>query len=466
MLFLKTLKQSKLVKSSLWYTVGNFFIKGISFITVPIFVRITTQAEYGLINNFTSFVSIFSIILGLSLNSSINNANFDYSERIKEYLSSVVSLATLSFAAFTLLGNFYFFFYTDFFDMNQFIFNLMLVQSFSLFLVSYIQAYFTINFQHFKFLIISFTSTIVNIGVSILLMETVLFNDKYLGRALGGAIGLSFVAFFILIFLLFKGKIFYNLEFWKYSLRISLPLIPHTLSNILLAQFDRIMINNSLGSNSAGIYSYISNIAIVLNVIWLSTNNAWVPWFYGEMKNQNLIKIKKISNLYILIFSIITAGVMVVSVDLSKFLADESYYSGIPLIVPIILGYFFQFMYSLPVNVEFYMKKTNYIAIGTMASAIINVVLNIIFIPKFGIIAAGYTTAITYFLLFLFHYNWSRKISKHQYFDTSFINFIILVIFLFSIAIYYLINLILARYFILLLFIVLICLVYYKKYND
>ncbi|MDL4908500.1 lipopolysaccharide biosynthesis protein [Enterococcus gallinarum] len=464
--FIKTLKQSKLIKSSLWYTLGNFFIKGISFITVPIFVRITTQSEYGLINNFTSFVSIFSIILGLSLNASINNANFDYSERIKQYLSSVLSLATLSFAIFSFLGNIYFLFYEDFFDMNQLIFNLMLIQSFSLFLVSYIQAYFTINFQHFKFLFVSLVSTVLNIGISVLLMETVLFNDKYFGRALGGALGLSWVAFLICFYIFFKGKVFYNIEFWRYSLKISLPLIPHTLANILLAQFDRIMINNSLGSESAGIYSYISNIAIVLNVIWLSSNNAWVPWFYREMENRNNTKIKLTSNLYILIFSIVTLTLMVFCVDVSRLLADESYFSGIPLIVPIILGYFFQFMYSFPVNVEFYMKKTSYIAIGTMTSAIVNILLNLLFIPKFGIMAAGYTTAFTYFLLFIFHYNLSKKIVKRQYFDTSFIVFITVVVLIFSIIIHYLIHFFLARYFILIIFIILIGLVYYKNYND
>ena len=81
-----TLSKSKLVKSSFWYTIGNFFIKGISFITIPIFVNITTQAEYGLINNFTSFVSIFSILVGLSLNSAINNASFDYKDDINELI--------------------------------------------------------------------------------------------------------------------------------------------------------------------------------------------------------------------------------------------------------------------------------------------------------------------------------------------------------------------------------------------
>ncbi len=128
---------------------------------------------------------------------------------------------------------------------------------------------------------------------------------------------------------------------------------------------------------------------------------------------------KKVSNYYLVVFTLITMIVMVVSIDLAKFMAPKDYYSGLSLVVPITLGYFFQFLYSLPVNAEFYEKKTSFIAIGTVASAIVNILLNMIFIPRLGIIAAGYTTVFTYFLLFIFHYNIAKKITNKQLFDTK-----------------------------------------------
>lgn len=124
---------------------------------------------------------------------------------------------------------------------------------------------------------------------------------------------------------------------------------------------------------------------------------------------------KKVSNYYLVVFTLITMIVMVVSIDLAKFMAPKDYYSGLSLVVPITLGYFFQFLYSLPVNAEFYEKKTSFIAIGTVASAIVNILLNMIFIPRLGIIAAGYTTVFTYFLLFIFHYNIAKKLRINNY---------------------------------------------------
>ena len=414
--------------------------------TIPIFVNITSQSEYGLINNFTSFVSIFSLVVGLSLNSCVNNASFDYREEIKEFLSSILFLATISFLFFVCIGNVFFLFKNSIFDMNSLVFNLMLCQSFSTFIVAYVQAYFTIHFEHFKYLVLSLISTLLNIGVSILLMQTILQGNKYLGRALGGALGLGIIGIILYIIIFFKGKRLIDISYWKYALNISLPLIPHALSNVLLAQFDRIMINTFLGSSQAGIYSYISNIGIILNVVWQSTNNAWVPWFYGEMSEKKYSNIKKVSTYYLLAFTVISIIVMVFSIDLAKFMAPTEYYVGLSLVVPISLGYFFQFLYSLPVNVEFYEKKTNYIALGTIASAVINIALNIIFIPKYGIIAAGYTTVFTYFLLFAFHYYMAKKITGYQYFDTIKIWSIIIFMSIFSVLLHSVINHLVLRY--------------------
>ncbi|MBO1308224.1 oligosaccharide flippase family protein [Enterococcus sp. 669A] len=461
----KGLLSSKLVKSSFWYTIGNFFIKGISFITIPIFVNITTQAEYGLINNFTSFVSIFSILVGLSLNAAVNNASFDYKEKINEFMSSVLFLATISLFSFLLLGNIYFLFSNNFFDLNQMVFNLMILQSFATFVISYIQAYFTINFNHFKYLFLSLVSTVVNVLFSVLLMQTLFSYDKYVGRVVGGTVSFTFIAVVVYLFIMFKGKHYVDKKYWKYALRISMPLIPHSLANIILSQFDRIMINSYLGPAAGGIYSYISNIGIILSVVWMSTNNAWVPWFYGEMSNENYLTIKKVSNYYLLAFTTVAIIIMVVSIDLARLMAPQDYYSGLALVVPISLGYFFQFLYSLPVNAEFYEKKTDFIAIGTVASAGINIGLNALFIPRYGIIAAGYTTVFTYFLLFVFHYFIAKKITSRQLFDTVKIWSVVIFVSLFSAMLHFLIDYIMIRYVMLFIVLGLLGLYFIKNKN-
>lgn len=453
MKYINLLKNNVLVKSSLWYTIGNFFIKGINFLTIPIFTNIMTVEEYGLVNNFMALSSIMVIFIGLSLQGAINNANFDYKEDIKAFMSSILFLSFLSFIMFVVVGNFFFLYQNSFFDITQSVFNIMVFYSYGNFLITFISGYFTINVQYFKFLTLSIISTIFNVSLSLIFILTIFSDNHYYGRIIAGTIAFSAVGLIIFLLIMFKGKKLYNRDYWMYALKICLPLIPHALANVILAQVDRIMINSIDGSFAAGIYSYIYNLGIVLSVIWASANNAWVPWFYSELNKSNERKIKEVSNYYTIIFAAITLILMLIMVDLAKLLAPQEYLVGIPLIIPILLAYYFQFLYSLPVNVEFYSKKTFFIPIGTVISAVVNIILNMIFIPMYGYTAASYTTVFSYFILFLFHYNIAKFIIGKQLFDTRMIILVTSGVVIVAMLFFYLSNFFIIRYIIMLVLI-------------
>lgn len=454
MSIIKTLKESKLLQASFWYTIGNIFIKGINFITIPIYTNLMTVHEYGQINNFLSISAIMGIFVGLSLYGSVNNANFDFKEDIKQYMSSILFLSTLSFIAIFIIGNFMYLLNDMYFSITQNVFVFMIFQAYGTFLVNFLSSYFTINVQYFKFLTLSLLNVTMNVGFSLLLMLTIFNDDRYIGRVVGSTIGIGILSAAIYIIIMKKGKKLYNKKYWKYGLVISLPLIPHLLSQSILSTFDRTMINNMVGDYEAGIYSYILNLGIVLSVLWASTNSAWVPWFYNELQDKNYEKIKKTANIYTLFFAAITVLVMLVMVDVAKWMAPVEYQVGIPLVIPILLGFYFQFLYSLPVNLEFYLKKTNYIAIGTILSAIIKIILNYIFIPLFGYESAAFTTVISYFFLFLFHYILSKKLLGKSIFDTTFLMGTTFLLCIISVFLYYFIDFTIMRYTLILILII------------
>lgn len=76
------------------------------------------------------------------------------------------------------------------------------------------------------------------------------------------------------------------------------------------------------------------------------------------------------------------------------------------------VGGLFSLAYGIPAIVEYYHKKTIYISIGTIGAAVVNVVLNYIFIPKFGYVAAAYTTLFSYAMYYLFHSIISYRIAR------------------------------------------------------
>ena len=89
----------KALKSGLWYTIANFATRGISFLTMPIFVRLMTTDEVGQYVNLTTWIALLTPVLTLSLNSSVPVAKYDYREKINEYITSVLVLGSAVTAA-------------------------------------------------------------------------------------------------------------------------------------------------------------------------------------------------------------------------------------------------------------------------------------------------------------------------------------------------------------------------------
>lgn len=85
-------------------------------------------------------------------------------------------------------------------------------------------------------------------------------------------------------------------------------------------------------------------------------------------------------------------------------MADSSYWIGIKVIPILTFAVYFTFMYQFPVNFEFFHKKTKIIAIGTVGAGVLNIILNFIMIPLWGMYGAAVATAISYLALFFVHY--------------------------------------------------------------
>ena len=82
-------------KIAIWYAFSNIFVRGLAFITTPIFTRLLSKAEYGSFSNFTSWEGILAVIVTLDYTASIARAKYDYDERMHEYLSSILVVSNL-----------------------------------------------------------------------------------------------------------------------------------------------------------------------------------------------------------------------------------------------------------------------------------------------------------------------------------------------------------------------------------
>ncbi|MCR5557058.1 MAG: polysaccharide biosynthesis C-terminal domain-containing protein, partial [Butyrivibrio sp.] len=106
--------------------------------------------------------------------------------------------------------------------------------------------------------------------------------------------------------------------------------------------------------------------------------------------------------------------------------------------------------------IELHLKKTQYISMGTITAGVINIILNVIFIPKFGFIAAAYTTLASYFVNMFMHFFVTRFVLKVKLYDDWFMFAAIGVVSAISAVFMSLYSTIIIRYALL----VVICLIY------
>lgn len=445
---------NKVIKAGFWYTFSNFLVKGLAFITMPIFTRIMSKSDIGLFSNVSAWFNILAIITTFEIFSSINIARFDYKKELNQYISSTLILETIITLVFYIVSLIFHDILQDLLMINFQTLNIMFIYLLFYPAIQAFQIKKQIDYEYKSIIKVSLISAFLSTFISII--AVLFFKNKLMGRIYGYFIPLIVVSFVIYINLLITGKNF-SKKYWKYALVISFPLIWHLLAGYLLNSADKIMITKMISADANSMYSVAYMISQIASLLWTSMNNAWAPWAYEQMNAKKYNELKKKSKPYTLLYLSIIYMMLLIAPELLLIMGGGNYINAKYVMPPVMIGYAFQFVYSLYVNIEFYHKKQKNIAIGTIIAALVNILLNYIFIPKFGYIAAAYTTLIGYIILFIIHYLFVCKLKCDKWYDINF--FIrVLLISIISIPIFnllYLYNTI--RY--VLIFIIFVCVI-------
>lgn len=398
--------------AGLGYTVGNILIRCISILTLPIFSRLMTTEEFGVFNVFMSYDAVLFVIVGCALHSSIRSANLEFKGQINAYTSSVSLIYLICAAALSILVLIFGDSISDVLGFNQTLIYLLIIHSFSSALLNLYNTKISLNYSYKKYLVVAIINSIGNIGISLLLILTVFKNQKDVGRIVGSTVVLAGIAIAVFIMFFKSAKPKFNKEYWKFGLKYSLPIVPHGISQVLLGQFDRVMISKMVSDSAAGIYSLAGNLKIIMTVITNSISAAWNTWFYEMMDKGDKVSIQKRAVQLGAFFTVLSVGLMAISPEMIFILGGKEYDLAKYVAIPMILDALVLFFYDLVVSGEYYSKKTINIMLATMGAAVINVVLNYIFIAKYGFIAAAYTTLAAYTVYLILHIVISRKMVK------------------------------------------------------
>ncbi len=434
---------SKALKSGAWFIVANLTVRALSLITTPIFSRLLTKAEYGEFNNYSSWFHIAVIIVTMRMESSLISAKFDYKGRLDQYNLSLLTLTGLSTAIWLLVVNLFPGFFTQKLELKLIYINLLLAYCFFHAVVNIFQINERYAYRYKRSVFVSLFLAITSTLVSILLVTHM--EDRLSGRIYGSILMSAIIGGVLIFYFIRKGK---RIDFsvWPYVLKISIPYVPHLLSLQILNQVDRIMIRKMRGPEDTAMYSIAYTCGHVVTLLMSSMNSAFSPWLGDKLKEGAHKEIRRVSLYYILLFACSAVFLMLLTPEVLLIMGGKKYLDARYVMPPVAMGCVCQFLYTLHVNIEQYKKKTVGMAFASVGAAALNYVLNLIFIPKFGYIAAAYTTLVGYLFLLIIHMLLVRRLGYADVYDTRFIILLIGAVSVITAGINYLYGVPMLRY--------------------
>lgn len=403
-------------KLALWLTFCTLVQKGISVLTVPIFTRMMDTTEYGRVSAYFSWLNIASIICSFKLNAGVYNKGLskykDDQEGFCLAMQYTTSLLTVCLYVVYLIFRSP---VNEFTEMGTVITSLMFLEilfSTSMGFWSVRQQY---SFKYKSVVAATLFYAILNPVLGLLFVSQTNYESRGTARIVSTVLAQVIVGVFFYIINIKNGKGKFEKEYSKFAIKFNLPLIPHYFSEYILNQSDRIMIQKLCSYTQVAFYSVAYNAGMLMTIITSSLNQAITPWLYQSLDKKNFDQINKV----LVSLATVIMLPMVIFISLAPeaiyILAGPKYASAAYVIPPVAGSVVFLFLYTNFANIEFYYDYNKFTMYISMVGAVLNVILNYIFIKMFGYVAAGYTTFVCYLVYCVGHHVFVEHIIQKKF---------------------------------------------------
>ena len=186
-------------------------------------------------------------------------------------------------------------------------------------------------------------------------------------------------------------------------IRYSVPLVPNNLSWVIISLSDRLMLTQIAGTAQNGIYSIANKFPNIVYTCYGFFSTAWKESAAKILKEDN--KVKYYNSIYKDVKNFLKAiviGLIAIMPFAFPILVDESYNEAYVYIPILVISIYYTNMSNFFGGIFGAYKDTKIMGTTTIVSAIINIVINLIFIPKFGIYAAVFSTLISNVIIYLY----------------------------------------------------------------
>jgi len=185
-------------------------------------------------------------------------------------------------------------------------------------------------------------------------------------------------------------------KLWKKTAGFCLPMLPAALTTSILSQADKLILAAYFGKAHLASYAVAHSIGIGLTFITGSLGSALHPWLIRKMSQGENEKIKKTITDITTVLGALTVFVVLVAPEALSILTPKAYSVALPAILPTALSVLPIFALSMLSMAAIHASKPIYYAISCGVGALVNVLSNLLLIPRISYLGAGLSLLFAY----------------------------------------------------------------------
>lgn len=200
------------------------------------------------------------------------------------------------------------------------------------------------------------------------------------------------------------------------ALGFGLPRVPHGLAHQVTALSDRWILNAFLSPDRVGVYSLGATFGLSMKLFLSAFDYAWTPFVFDVMKRPAAKDVYRRVTTYVTgLLVLLAAGLAAIAEDLVRIMAAPPFHAAAGVVPWIALGVVFQGFYQLTAVGLSITKRTALLPIATTSAATVAIVMNLLLVPRFGMLAAAWTTAVSYATLAAVGHVLSQRVYPIRY---------------------------------------------------
>ncbi|MCE5421171.1 MAG: oligosaccharide flippase family protein [Acidithiobacillus sp.] len=408
-----------LVRDTAVYAVGVVLSRLVGFVMIPVYTRVLTPADYGVVETISRLTDIVGLLVGLGMSEAL--LRFYNEAKTEQQRGSLIStslvLTGLATALATLVllpvapavtrltfGN------AAYAHLVALALLSMMLGNLGLLPLTLLRA----QGRAWEYTALSVVQLVTALSLNILLVVHLRWGVAgvvWSGLLNGGAWSLALVCWLVARH---GGR--FNAR-WALALAAyGVPLVPAAIAQFVLHFSDRFFLVRLVPMAEVGVYALAYRVAMLVSVFTGIANTAWWPWVFARHAAGDEVQtIRRGSAAMLALGSVVCSGVMLSAHPCIRLLAGPSFWRSADYVPWLALAYWFfvsTFVLSVPMRLH---NRTRLLAGANVTTAAVCLALNAVAIPRFGAWGAAGVTTFSMGLLALLEVGYGRRLGEHTY---------------------------------------------------